>query len=100
MQRNRSGAARTLELKTQLDEAYMANQQLKEQVRAMDLELTTTKADAEGMLKVITRLEQQVADFTQSEARVRSSEELAAASVQAMAVERDQAVAKEAQARR
>jgi predicted nuclease with TOPRIM domain len=88
------------ELKAQLDESLANNQALREQLRVSEVEFSATKSDAEGMLKVISQLEKQCAELQDAENRAKMAEDGAGASMQTLAVERDQAVAKEAQARR
>lgn len=73
---------------------------MKAELRAAAAELAATKADAEGMARVIATLERTVADHTEREQRVAKAEADAAAAVHAALTERDTAAAKEEQARR
>ncbi len=100
LERTRVTTGRCQELKVQLEDATAVQQQLRDALRSTEQELAATKGDAEGMLKLIGQLERQVAEAQSKEQRYIAAHEQAAAAVQSMAVERDQAVARENQARR
>lgn len=100
LQRIRLANDRSNELQSQLQDAQIALQREKERCQLADKELASTKSDAEGMMRVITQLERQVAESDQLDARARKMDSDAQAAVQSMTIERDQATAKEAQARR
>ncbi|RYE96907.1 MAG: hypothetical protein EOO41_04100, partial [Methanobacteriota archaeon] len=62
VQSARAATERCRELKTQLDAARAEVDAGKEAVRACQQELNATRADAEGMLKVIASLEKRVGE--------------------------------------
>lgn len=98
--RARAATERAKELKALADSAAAAADAAKEETRAVQRELAATRADAEGMVKVLAALEKQVADVEEREARARKAEEDAAERVRQAVLERDQAVSREQQSRR
>ena len=117
---------RAAELSNELEATGASLSDARQEVRALQRELGATKHDASQMVKVmqwrereraseremtrvlplpptrqvIAALEQQQAGLGAREAELRKAEDAAARQVQAALVERDQATAKEAQARR
>ena len=71
-----------------------------EDLRTLRAEHATTRTDAEGMLKVMTTLESQLSEYAGREESTMSIAREAKEKVEQAMLERDQAVAREAQGRR
>lgn len=121
-ERAHSALQRASELSSELEATGASLSDARQEVRALQRELSATKHDASQMVKVccnargsvqssrahphpapaqvIAAFEQQQAALGAREAELRKAEDAAARQVQAVLVERDAAVAKEAQARR
>ena len=77
---------------SQLDET-------KESLRALQVEYETARADAEGMLKVMNGMENQLSEYAEREDQVAALSKESKERVEAALLERDQAVAREVQSR-
>lgn len=91
---------RERELKAKLIASDSTLDASRDDLRAVQQELSSTRSDAEGMVKVMTALEKQLAEYASREEQTMQIAKEAKEKVEQAMLERDQARAREAQSRR
>ena len=98
--RTRGALSRARDLRSKLNETESELDALKSANRQLRREYETTRGDCEGMLKVMDGMEKQVAEYATREEQTLALARESRESVEQANLERDQSVAREAQARR
>lgn len=98
--RTKGALSRARDLRSKLNETESELDALKAAHRQLRREYETTRGDCEGMLKVMDGMEKQVSEYATREEQTLALARESRESVEQANLERDQGIAREAQARR